>query len=633
MRFTVSPYPSKAKRRTFPACNSKQLRQLQRPALLMMNGVVYAAFGSHCDKFPYAGWIMGVSTSGVLTTRWASSRSNGGSIWQSGGGLISDAPGQILFTTGNGGDPAQGPGKTPQSEFGESVVRVAVQPGGGLAATDFFSPYNSAALDKEDLDLGSAAPIALPSQYFGTPSVPNLLVQSSKKGDLYVLNRDELGGMGQGPEGKDKVVQKLGPYGGEWDGSAVWPGDGGYVYIPGVAPTGSGSTEGGSDNLRFFKYGVENGAPRLSLAATSAETESFSFGSGSPIVTSNGTASGSAVLWTTQCSPAATKPCEGATLRAYNAVPAGELPQLLWSAPIGVANKFSRPDASNGHIYVGNREGRIFGYAGPGTLTPSPTSLTFTAAVGARVTHQVTFTNTGATAVEVSAVRSPSTPFEASGLPAVGTVVEPGQAITVTVAVQPPASGSFTGSLGLTTQAGEVHVALAASTEEPGPPETTGTPPSSSSSSSSSAGSTTSNAAVKPAIGLLPSQEHSATPVPIAKLASASLVASALGTVSVRVSCPIGESRCTGKLTLRTLAAVHQPGKAKAIILTLATASFTVLGGQSVVVKLHLSPAARRLLARLHVLRVGATSVARDASGATYTLRTTVTIRAARKRR
>jgi hypothetical protein len=195
-------------------------QELQRPALLLMGGVVYAAFGSHCDKAPYEGWIAGVSTSGHLTTMWASA-SGGASIWQSGGGLISDGPGQILFATGNDsgapgeGDPAPGPGSAPpEGRLGESVVRAQVQPEGDLRATDFFSPSNNALLDEGDVDLGSGAPIALPSPYFGTPSVPHLLVQVGKEGYVYLLNRDELGGMGQGPGGTDHVVQRLGPYGG-----------------------------------------------------------------------------------------------------------------------------------------------------------------------------------------------------------------------------------------------------------------------------------------------------------------------------------------------------------------------------------------------------------------------------------
>jgi hypothetical protein len=445
-------------------------KQLQRPALLLMNGVIYAGFGSHCDKAPFQGWVVGVSTGGQLRTIWATTP-GGGSIWQSGGGLISDRPGQILFATSNGpGDEAEafplpGPGDDPpEGRLAESVVRVEVQPDATLRAIDFFSPFNNELLDATDLDLGSAAPIALPSEYFGTKQVPDLLLQPSKEGKMYLLNRDDLGGVAQGPEKKDAVVQTL-EGGGVWDGSALWPGNGGYVYVPSVSPgAGIGASNG---YLRTFKYGVEQATeePTLSLAAKSPET--YGFGSGSPIVTSDGTTGGTAILWLTQCPPSS---CEGAKLRAYDAVPsAGALP-LLWEAPIGTANKFSRPDAASGHIYVGDAEGHIFGYSAP-MLTPSTTSLALGAAsTGTQLTGEVTLTNTGPTDLTVNAAHSPSAPFEASGLPETGAVIAKGQTIAVHVSFRSAAPGSFTGSLGVGTAVGEVDVALTASAAAPPEP-------------------------------------------------------------------------------------------------------------------------------------------------------------------
>jgi hypothetical protein len=411
-------------------------KQLQRPALLLMEGVVYAAFGSHCDFTPYSGLIAGVSTSGHLTTKWAAS-TEGGSIWQSGGGLISDGAKQILFTTANAngtpgkGDPEKGPGnKPPEGKLGESVVRLQVQAEGHLKATEFFSPSNNKELDEIDLDLGSAAPIALPSQYFGTTADPNLLVQPSKTGELYLLNRSALGGMKQGPGETDLVIheQGLGEYGGVWDGSAVWPGDGGYVYTPGVSKPNTGSEN--FDHLRYFKYGVEAGVPKLSVAATSSEE--FGFGSGSPIVTSNGTNSGSAVLWITHCPYVEPNHCEKAELWAYNAVPVEGKPQRLWKVALGYASKFSRPDANNGHIYIGNKEGALFAFS---ATTPVVEKLSPTKGpVGGGTTVTVTGKNlTGATAVKFGATAATSFTVKSDTSITAVSPAEPAGKVDVTV--------------------------------------------------------------------------------------------------------------------------------------------------------------------------------------------------------
>jgi PQQ-like domain len=457
-----------------PGVKFESTQELQRPALLMMNGVIYAGFGSHCDHEPYEGWVVGVSTSGQVTTKWATS-GHGGSIWQAGGGLISDGPGQILFSTGNDNfeagvfDPPEGSGlqePPPEGKLGESVVRVEVQPGGTLKTKDYFSPFNNKELDEGDVDLGSSAPVALPSQYFGTPSVPELLVQEGKQGIVYLLNRRELGGRGKEA---DHVVQELGPSGGVWGAAAVWPGEGGYVYIPAV--------NNGDGFFRFYKYKVNGaGNPELKLVSTANET--LGFGSGSPIVTSAGTTSGTAAVWITRCPEPADlgQGCKNAELVAYSPVPGkGEEVVPLWKAPIATAAKFTRPYPNAGHVYVGNNEGALFGFSGP-ELKPSAESLALgSTPVGGQLTGEVTFTNTG-TPLTVSAVHTPATPFEATGLPPVGAKIQPGETVKVHVAFKSPTSGVFNGSLGLTTEAGETNIAVSASAITEPSPEPNPTP-------------------------------------------------------------------------------------------------------------------------------------------------------------
>jgi hypothetical protein len=121
-------------------------------------------------------------------------------------------------------------------------------------------------------------------------------------------------------------------------------------------------------------------------------------------------------------------------------------------------------------------------------------------------------------------------------------------------------------------------------------------------------------------------------PVPDAELASTSLQVSSSGAVTLKISCPAGESSCSGSVTLRTLRAViaadGRAEKQRASVLTLAAGSFTVAGGEVRAVTLHLSTKARALLARSHTLRARATLLAHDLSGASHTTLTIVTLRA-----
>jgi PKD repeat protein len=126
--------------------------------------------------------------------------------------------------------------------------------------------------------------------------------------------------------------------------------------------------------------------------------------------------------------------------------------------------------------------------------------------------------------------------------------------------------------------------------------------------------------------------------VPNARLASASLAASSSGTVGLEVTCPVGESDCAGTVTLRTLGAVtisaahsrRSSKKGKAAVLTLASGTFTVAGGQREFVTLRLSAAARALLAHSHTVEGLAMLVAHDSAGATYSSQLPIVLKAAR---
>jgi iron transport multicopper oxidase len=425
--------------------------ELQRPGLLLMDGVVYAAFGSDCDHPPWQGWVFGVSTAGIVKARWVSvASSSGAGIWQSGAGLTSDGSGRILLSTGNGGAPATPtPGNTPPANLGESVVRLDVQGDGSLKADDFFAPFDASSLDGWDADFASGGVTGLPSAYFGTPTIPDLAVAVGKQGYVYLLNRDNLGGIGQGASGSDNVMQRIGPYGGVWSRPGVWPGDGGWVYIP--TASGGTSASGSSGNLRVYEYGRSgSGAPTLSLQGTS--TDAFGFSSSAPIITSDGITSGSALVWTVW---APNGSGSGAQLRAYDPIPVEGHPVLRWSAPVGTSAKFAVPGVGEGRIYVGTRDGHVLGFGSPVTpVLTGPTTAFPTTTEGKSVEKTVTLE--ASEALTLSRLSSSSLQFtvgEAS--PALPATLAAGQTIAVPITFTPTGTGPIAATLTAETTSGK----------------------------------------------------------------------------------------------------------------------------------------------------------------------------------
>jgi hypothetical protein len=114
-----------------------------------------------------------------------------------------------------------------------------------------------------------------------------------------------------------------------------------------------------------------------------------------------------------------------------------------------------------------------------------------------------------------------------------------------------------------------------------------------------------------------------------ASLASTSLTVSPSGAFPITVQC-LGQSSCTGTVTLTTLTAVSAGAKKR--ILVLGAASFSIAGGHNKAVTVRLSAKARQLLGRSHTLRVRATILARDAGGTLHNTQGIVTLRPAKRK-
>jgi len=303
----------------------------ERAALLLLNGVVYTSWASHCDFNPYTAWIMGYNQTNLAQASVLNLTPNGdeGSIWQSGGGLAADPQGNIFALIANGTfDTALDANGFPsQQDYGNGFVKVATS-GGALKVADYFNMSSTVNESNGDVDLGSGGPMVLPDLNFGAASTLHLALGAGKDGNLYVVDRNN---MGKFSPSSNNVYQELAgalPNG-------VW----------GV-PAYFNSTIYYSDvNSTLKSFSISSGT----LAATPVETTaSFTYPGVLPSVSANGSSNG--IVWVIENTGTA-------VLHAYAA---NDLTQELYNSNqasggrdhFGSGNKFITPMIADGKVFA-----------------------------------------------------------------------------------------------------------------------------------------------------------------------------------------------------------------------------------------------------------------------------------------
>ena len=239
---------------------------------------------------------------------------------------------------------------------------------------------------------------------------------------------------------------------GVWGHPAVWGGDGGYVYV-----------DQSNSHLVALAYGqTGTGLPSFNVTGTSQQT--FAYSSGSPVVTSDGTTSGSALVWIVQSSGSTGT---GGQLMVYNAVPSSGVLTLLRSWPLGTVSKFEVPATNNGRVYVGTRDGHLLAFGAPTTQTLQGASVNFgDVAVGS--TGSATATLTATRTVTVNSV-SAAAPYAAGApTPSLPVTLTAGQSMTVPVTFSPTTWGAETAELTATTNVGNFEFGLNGTGTQPG---------------------------------------------------------------------------------------------------------------------------------------------------------------------
>jgi hypothetical protein len=333
-------------------------RQNQRPALALVNGIVYIAWSSHCDWNPYHGWIMGYDATTLQRAVVYNNTPNGqmAGLWMSDQAPAVDAAGNLYISTGNGTVGSTGnPGDTVNR--GESFLKLT-RNGTNFTISSWFTPYNWQALESGDTDLGSGGVLLIP----GT----NLLFSGGKQGVMYLVNRDNMGGLTASTTTDDNIVQSFSVAGAGHQvhgGPAWWDGpDGSYAYL-----------QISSDFLRQYKFDWANGKFLLPNFAQGAVSAPSGQPGGIISVSANGTNAGSGVVWVChQLVGNANQQTRPGILRAYNAQ---NITNELWNSEqlpgrdsVGNFAKYVAPTVANGKVYVATFSNKLNVYG----LLPSP---------------------------------------------------------------------------------------------------------------------------------------------------------------------------------------------------------------------------------------------------------------------
>ena len=334
------------------------LHQKNRPGLLLLNGVLYLGFGSNGCNDSNTGWVLAYDATPSDQTylqqlgAFNTSPDIGlTSIWQTGSGLAADEAGNLFVATAestnydvpNGGQ-----------SYSDSVLKLTPPPwspqdqsGSNPQPNQYFTPATVAYLNSHDLDVSSVGPIILPDQSPAPASCSqdpcHMVIASGKSKEVYVLDRDNMGGYWSNPGCMPpqvcdpQILQEFLLTGGTGElmaSPAYWNGT--VYFAPDGAP------------IQAFQ--VTSGTPPV---VPLVQTTQKYVGAHAPSVSSNGNTNG--ILWV----------LSGNNLDALDAV---SLDLLYSSSQSGTRDKFppvahfATQTVANGKVYVATQSSlEVFG--------------------------------------------------------------------------------------------------------------------------------------------------------------------------------------------------------------------------------------------------------------------------------
>jgi hypothetical protein len=325
-----------------------------RSALLLANGEIYMGWSSHCDAWPYTGWIMAYSESTLRQTSVLNVTPNGsaGGVWMSGGGMAADSAGNIFLLDGNGTfDPKlDAAGMPVNGDFGNTFLKLSAK-GNTLRVADYFAPHDTILNSNQDRDLGSGGLLLLPDLKDDRGVTRHLAIGAGKadfitgRAIIYVVNRDAMGKFN--PHSDQALYQKISRGLGGTDGVFALP-----AYFNNTVYYGAQG-----DYLKAFPISCA----KLVAPAASHSPTKFDYPGTTPSISADGTENG--IVWAVEASVPG-------VLHAYDAANlANELynsNQASGGRDQFVENKFITPTIANGKVYIGTPDSvAVFGLLHP----------------------------------------------------------------------------------------------------------------------------------------------------------------------------------------------------------------------------------------------------------------------------
>jgi hypothetical protein len=304
------------------------LHQLNRPGLLLLNGTIYIGFGSNSCNDDSSGWVLAYDETSLQQTAVFNTSPDHGltSIWQTGNGIAADENNNIFVETAESCISCYNIPQGGQT-YSNSVLKLDPT---NLTVGDYFTPWDVAFLNANDLDLSSTGVLILPDQ-----DGPNIheLVAAGKQGFVYVLNRDNMG-MYSSSGNDSQIVQE-------------------FPLIP-------GAQEGSKKDVLFSSpaywnntvYFAPDASPLLAfplsggLLGTPVTTTQKYVGAHSPSISANGNTNG--ILWT----------ISGNNLYAINATTMAMLYNTTQNKArdqLPTVAHFVTQTVANGKVYVATR--------------------------------------------------------------------------------------------------------------------------------------------------------------------------------------------------------------------------------------------------------------------------------------